>query len=528
MEIQRLPSLPLPNILIIDDIGTPNLTNRPIYSKLLSPQQYHLYIITSKNGIHPEDKEVIKEGIELQDPTLTGQVELESIRLSNQCGGFIGIYCRQEDLILRVAYLRQLLRINNGLQPYQALAFRDKFIMKEMVFQNNKKRFHDGHGSSVHVHVLPYAKVVSPSTLIEFTTTHGYPIIIKPVLGSASAGVKVISNSQELENYISKDYFDSITSDGSKMDISGDYVVEKFISFQSMYHVNGYYCKGKLECIWPFKYVNTNLGFTQGSSYGNISLNYYDENSNIIMITKGLIESTLSILKSLPCPDHLIFHLELFETEPNQFTLCEIAARRPGGSISLLIDQLCSGGGDGGIGLGFFPKYDVLANLGFPLPPLPSKYFHSIPVHDDNFEYTKSELTSNVQVSKEYGLWLPRDCIGDLMVPLSKGTLISIPLSGTCPIPNIQYYPIAKIGVQYDGFHIGRMNTAARFVYFYHHHHDDQGDEQDSSLKTSTSKLLSVHDIENVFHQCEIWFREECIYLNSEGQRVNGFGKSIK
>jgi hypothetical protein len=91
-----------------------------------------------------------------------------------------------------------------------------------------------------------------------------------------------------------------------------------------MFHVNGYVKNGVLEKVWPFQYINTNLGFTKGKFYGNLSVRPGDKLYN------QLIFETNNILMNMPCPQHMIFHLELFHVD-NSFVICEIAARRPGG-----------------------------------------------------------------------------------------------------------------------------------------------------------------------------------------------------
>jgi hypothetical protein len=104
-----------------------------------------------------------------------------------------------------------------------------------------------------------------------------------------------------------------------------------------MYHVNGYAADGKIVYVWPFVYKNTNLGFTRGFDYGNRSIMKSEKQY------EPLLKATQRILDCFNCPDHLIFHCELFENK-NDFLLCEIAARKPGGSIGHLIDLLEGGG----------------------------------------------------------------------------------------------------------------------------------------------------------------------------------------
>jgi hypothetical protein len=67
--------------------------------------------------------------------------------------------------------------------------------------------------------------------------------------------------------------------------------------------------------------MQTNLGFTQGEYYGNLSIAPSDkEYAQLTLVTQ-------QILDGLPCPKNLVFHLELFLVD-GEFLLCEIAARR--------------------------------------------------------------------------------------------------------------------------------------------------------------------------------------------------------
>lgn len=136
----------------------------------------------------------------------------------------------------------------------------------------------------------------------------------------------------------------------------------------------------------------------------------------------------------LGTPEHLIFHGELFELTNSDgsttFALCEIAARRPGGSIGLLIEEA-----EGGKGL--FPEMEFRLNIGLPL------------------RHNRERIA---QITRE------NFTVADLMVPKQLGKLVSIPEVSTCTLPNIIYKPLAKVGTVYKGFDVNTMNTAARFI----------------------------------------------------------------
>ncbi|KAJ3143926.1 hypothetical protein HK101_002944 [Irineochytrium annulatum] len=390
-------------VLIIDDLGTPSLTKRSSYTDAINPgENVKLIVITSTGCLTSEDKSRCLDWAEVDHPSSNGKLELVAVRMHEK-HGFDVIYTRQEDLILRASYLREMLGIKVGLLPDEARMFRDKFRMKEVLQEKG-------------IGVPAFKRVFSPVDVIAFSRAHGYPVVIKPRFGSASANVKVLNTEEERDAYIEKEFYDLIDDYGKCMDYNGDIVIEAF-QRGTMYHVNGYARSGALEIVWPFVYISTNLGFTSGKSYGNVLIPRSDDRY------AKLIETTQKVLDGLPCREHLVFHLELFWCEDGVLRLCEIAARRPGGSIGPLI-QLAENGQN-------FPESEFRLSIGLPL------------------KYDRKESGG---------------VVADLMVPLRIGTLVKMPAAEDCPVDGVTFIPIGKVGTVYKGFSITVMNTCARFV----------------------------------------------------------------
>ena len=267
-------------------------------------------------------------------------------------------------------------------------------------------------------------EIFSPSNILTFIQKHGYPVIIKPTLGSASAGVKLIHSTDQLHAYLGKEFYDRIDEKGKVMDYSGDMLIEGYVD-GIMYHVNGFAKDGRIVSVFPFQYISTNLNFTQGKAYGNLSINRSDA------LYTPLVDFAQQVLSSLPCPPFLVFHLELFITK-GEILLCEIAARRPGGSIALLIDDLLGG-------KGVFPKLEFRWSNGLEVDPF-------------DLAIAESDLHHRV---------------GDAMIPLQIGQLASIPstLSLTDESTTTTIIPISKVGTIYTGFDINRINTCCRIKY---------------------------------------------------------------
>ena len=298
--------------------------------------------------------------------------------------------------------------------------------------------------------------------------------VIKPTLGSASAHVTVIKSLADRDNFLASKFYTSLDSSGRRMDYTGDLMIESFVHGK-MCHVNGYANRGiinPLENIWAFEYISTNLGFTEGNAYGNI---FIPNNSRLPEPINSerfnsMMRATQIILDTLPCPEHLIFHLELFEKEivtddgsvPKQYeyTLCEIAARRPGGSIGSLINII-----EGGTRLGHFnnsayqPNPFLFSEMEFRLAcglnlrhnrRSKAAYFNTSPPH----EY------------KHFS-------IGDLILPLRTGVLKYIPDPSQdrdkgkrtiLDMYKVDMIQVAKVGRIYKGFDLNEMNTCVRFV----------------------------------------------------------------
>lgn len=75
----------------------------------------------------------------------------------------------------------------------------------------------------------PFARVYSPANILEFVDKHGYPVIVKPILGSASAGLDVLRSRDDLNIYCREKFYARIDEDGRCMDYSGDMIIEKFL-----------------------------------------------------------------------------------------------------------------------------------------------------------------------------------------------------------------------------------------------------------------------------------------------------------
>jgi hypothetical protein len=199
-----------------------------------------------------------------------------------------------------------------------------------------------------------------------------------------------------------------------------------------MFHVDGLAINGRIVRVWPFAYLHTCFDFAQhGSAYGNSSI----PNTNPLYSRLHLAAQRL--LDILPQPsDCLIFHLELYENvdkhkSDDDFVLCEIAARAPGGSITALIDLLSFTGDNES-----FARLDFRASVSLSIPSL------------------------NVEKKQEG----EEKVVTDLIIPRKPGKLVFMPR--TCPIPNLTYIPLvdADTATIYKEYDCNAMNSVCRFI----------------------------------------------------------------
>ncbi|EAF6498013.1 nikkomycin biosynthesis protein, partial [Listeria monocytogenes] len=120
------------------------------------------------------------------------------------------ISMREKDII-HAAYIREHFELM-GQTISSAMAFRDKYVMKNLAIQNNIK-------------VPIFSKVNTFFDVVNFTNKNKFPVVVKPRLGAGSVDTFIINNSLEMEENL------------RGVDLK-NFIIEEFID-GSIFHVDG-------------------------------------------------------------------------------------------------------------------------------------------------------------------------------------------------------------------------------------------------------------------------------------------------
>jgi ATP-grasp domain len=231
-------------------------------------------------------------------PAVTSAVR----RLAARHGRPGGVVALKEDDLLVGARLREEWDLP-GQRSADLLPFRDKLLMCRAV-------------AAAGLPVPRFTAAIDTGAVLELARTVGWPLVLKPRIGSSSAGVVVVRNAAELAD---------VPLDGEPM------LAQEFNPHQ-IYHVDGIFTGQALDRFRASRYSNTCLGFRTGSFLGSVEEDDPQVNRAIGAATAGF----LAALTGLPTP----FHLELFvQRGPDgdvRCTFLEVGARVGGAEIPFI------------------------------------------------------------------------------------------------------------------------------------------------------------------------------------------------
>lgn len=235
-----------------------------------------------------------------------GMVEWSALALHREVGIDFVVAGSERDLI-RAARLRQKLGLP-GQQESSAIAFRDKPTMKEIL-------------AGAGLRVPRFKRIMSPLDAIDFAESVGFPVVIKPALGSGSVEVYILRSRPELEDFLKSGVLGG-------PDAPPVFQIEEFVS-GVLYHVDGVVMDGRVRCSWPSRYIDHCVTFRHGLPTGSHTLS---PNSPVGMRLNEFVKDCLA---AMPLSHDTTFHAEVFQSdaEPGELILCEVASRTAGGPV---------------------------------------------------------------------------------------------------------------------------------------------------------------------------------------------------
>lgn len=273
------------------------------YHDVIDHTQHQVHYIidgNSKQGLH-EEEYLNADIIELPSLDLSDLIKETVRRLHTQKPVDRIIALNEEDILL-ASQLRDELNIG-GVRETELARFRNKILMKE---------------------ILQHRKIAVP----EFTVANnaqkivekfGYPVVLKPLDGASSKGVKIACDENELHADL-KDIGDQLPY----------YEAEQFIS-GSIFHLDGFMNDLKIVFCQVYQYYNSCYAFANGSPVGVMMVDDEERQQKL----NAFAEQALAALELPNGP----FHLELFIDTQGEVRFLEVGARVGGAFVAPCIEK---------------------------------------------------------------------------------------------------------------------------------------------------------------------------------------------
>ncbi|MEU9504093.1 ATP-grasp domain-containing protein [Streptomyces sp. NPDC048196] len=182
-----------------------------------------------------------------------------------------------------------------GQRAEDLLPLRDKLLMAQRL-------------EAAGLPVPPTAAATGPDAVAAFAARHGWPVLLKPRRGTASAGITRLDSPDDLGRYA----FPAETG----------MLVQQWRP-DGVLHVDGVHTGAGLGPWRASRYLHTCLEFTTGAALGSVEI---DDPALLARIGEITAAATGALFTG-----RSVFHLELFESEHGELTVLEIGAR-PGGA----------------------------------------------------------------------------------------------------------------------------------------------------------------------------------------------------
>jgi len=259
-----------------------------------------VYLFTTENVQF--DTTVYSYTKEYENYTINEQLVNDAIKLGKK-KNIKHVLSFYEDDIIRAAKIREAIGIE-GQHYKSAVAYRNKLVMKDYI-------------RNAGLNCPEYQEIISSRDVLDFVSKHEYPVVVKPIDGMGSQNTYTITNEIELGEFLSN-HLDS------------NMMIERYQSGQ-MYSSNGLVVDNKIVFCSINRYSSGGLFYKQDSGF---LAELIDPSNTIFEKIKSFTEK---IISSLPSPNIMVFHCEVF-VDQKEIVFCEIASRPGGGAICEMID----------------------------------------------------------------------------------------------------------------------------------------------------------------------------------------------
>lgn len=221
-----------------------------------------------------------------------------------------GIFCESEYMVEKIARYRSRYNIRYGLKGEDAIYFRNKVLMKDIIKKNTT------------VNIPRYRTINSEDDVKNFLNNISDIAIIKPVDGAGT-----------LDTFkVSKDNYDEVIKIIN--DNFDKYEIEEFIEGE-MYHIDTIIYDGNPVFTSVGKYLLSTMECHNSNPY----VGYMYPNHEDKLIGK-LVDTSNQVLAGMPIKEG-VTHMELFLTNSGEVYFCEVAARIAGSGIIFAIEDTC-------------------------------------------------------------------------------------------------------------------------------------------------------------------------------------------
>ncbi|HEX4833377.1 MAG TPA: ATP-grasp domain-containing protein [Trebonia sp.] len=275
------------------------------YAAYVDHGTHHVSYITTRraSGGLPDGAAAVR----IVDSTEDGaQVRAAVSAVIGEFGPPDRIIALQEIDLDMAAELREELGVA-GERLTELAPFRDKLAMAEKL-------------AAAGVPVPATRSAPDQAAVRDFAAVHGWPVLIKPVRGTASAGVTIFRSAEELAAY--------------KFRPDVPMLVQPYLTHEIL-HVDGVITEDGLGAWQASRYLNTCFDFTEGVPLGSADL---DDPK----LTIPVGEFTAQALRALTTEPR-VFHLELFLSgSPGapELTVLEVAERPGGADIPFVLKEV--------------------------------------------------------------------------------------------------------------------------------------------------------------------------------------------